>query len=190
MEQPRSFAAKRLSSDWRDDDCVDLSHKRVRHVKEIAFPTQRDVHTMFRLYCISKPNEHDFNVLLEGALRCYCTGVLERAKTLVFVKFDHQLFSDVPNRAHELVDTALFDEFSLLYKDTGRLVPLHGVAFRGYDLHIQYPWLVSKVVDGRVDPIALVWEVVTAGLELPVDTQLRWAVNQHHHKVGVAAMSL
>ncbi len=167
----------------RDDDEDLLGKKRTRYTKQVPLPSKLDIHSAFRLYCISKPNEHDFKVLLDGALRCYCPGVMERARSLVYVKFDDQFFSDAPDRAHELVDATLFDEFSKLYKNSDKPVPLHGVAFRGFDLHIQFHWLVSKVIDGRVDPVALVWEAVAAGFALPVDAQLRWAVDRYYQAV-------
>lgn len=178
--------AKRRNS--RDDDmnCAPR-HKRVRHVKQVALPSQLDIQSAFRLFCFSKPNEHSFNVLLEGALRCYCVGALERARSLVYVRFDTQFFNETPERAVELVDASLFDEFCKLYKNGPKPVPLHGLAFRGYDLCVPYQWLVTKVIDGRIDPIALIWEASSAGLTLPVETQTRWAV-ERSYQAGVMDM--
>lgn len=185
MQRHCSDVAKRRNS--RDDDSNCARPKRVRHIKQVALPSQLDIHSAFRLFCISKPNEHSFNVLLEGALRCYCVGTLERAKSLVYVRFDTQFFGETPERAVELVDASLFDEFCKLYKDTAKPVPLHGLAFRGYDLCVPYQWLVTKVIDGRIDPMALIWEASLAGLTLPVDTQLRWAV-ERSYQAGVMDM--
>lgn len=176
-----------LIPDWQDQDC---SGKRTRCEKQVSLPTLRHLHSAFRLYSLSRPNEHDFNALLEGSLRCYHVAALQQATTLVFVKFDDQLFSDAPDRAQELVTVDVFDEFTKLYKTTQQPVPLHGVAFRGHDLRVPYQWLVTKVVDGRSTPGTLIWEAASAGLELPLDTQLRWAI---HCGVGsgggVSAMS-
>lgn len=170
-------SSKRRYADYDVPDIMPM--KRHCVVSPVGFPSLRQIQSSFRYFCVSQPNEHCFNTLLLGALKWYHTDALRSAQSLVLVKFDEQLFSDATDRLYELVPVDLFDEFVRRYKDTALCVPLHGVAFRGHDLRVSYDKLVAKVIDGRVDPVALIWESVTAGIEAPIGNQLRWAIEHH-----------
>jgi len=183
------FLKRNRTPDDKQDNDSDAYHpvKRTRVRSSVILPSTSELQQAFRKFQLSCPNEVHFSTLLRNSIVCYLPNELEWARQLVMIKFNERIFEDYPERACEVVPYQMFDAFRRAYP-ASTPIPLYGLGIKDSVRHVVYSQLVREVVDGRFNPVGLLWECAAKGVVAPNPNYVSMAVDAFDVHCGVTAM--